>query len=155
MVDARARYPQLLKLGDRPTLVGHRCGDCGRRAFPPDPYGCEQCGAEPDRLQPITLEPVGTITALATVHRHHNPWPETPFTVASIVLDDGISLKGVLTGVASATTSTTDPSPAPGDRVRGVTVVAEQADDGTPLVDLHFVLERDRPGRNAPDRSEG
>ena len=70
------------------------------------------------------------IHAIATVHRHHHARPETPFTVATIVLDDGIALKAVLTGDVSAA--------AIGSRVRGVAVPWETADDGTEVVDLRF-----------------
>ena len=98
MAGVRARYPRLMIPDDPPRILGHECRACGRRAFPPDPYGCERCGATVDELAPIELVAAGTIHALATVHRHHHDRPETPFTVASIVLDDGITLKGVLAG---------------------------------------------------------
>ncbi len=129
MSTARALYPRLLRLGDRPAIVGHRCRSCGRVAFPPDPYACEQCGADISELDEIELAAEGRIHAVATVHRHHRPEPPTPFTVATIVLDDGVSLKGVLKGQTGATV---------GSRVRGVTVPAGEDDDGVGLVDLRF-----------------
>ena len=98
-------------------------------AFPPDPYACEQCGADVSELDEVELTAQGSIHAVATVHRHHKPEPATPFTVATIVLDDQVTLKGVLVGASGATV---------GARVRGVTVPAGEADDGTPLVDLRF-----------------
>lgn len=125
----RPRRPRLLRLGDTPTIVGHRCTSCSRVAFPPDPYGCEQCGATADALADIELQPTGTITALATVHRHHRPQPEVPFTVATITLDAGVSLKGVLLSGEAASV---------GDRVRGVLVPYEIDDDGIEVVDLQF-----------------
>jgi len=133
--DVRARYPQLIRLApagsdSSPTIVGQVCGACGRRSFPPDPYGCEACGAPVDRLTTTELAATGVIHAVATVHRHHHPRPETPFTVATIVLDDGVTLKGVLTGDTSAA--------AVGARVRGVAVPWDTDDDGTEVVDLRF-----------------
>jgi uncharacterized OB-fold protein len=98
-------------------------------AFPPDPYGCEQCGAGVSELDEVELAAEGTIHAVATVHRHHRPEPPTPFTVATIVLDDEVTLKGVLVDPAGAVV---------GARVRGVTVPAGEDDGGTPLVDLRF-----------------
>ncbi|MGI9595934.1 MAG: Zn-ribbon domain-containing OB-fold protein [Acidimicrobiales bacterium] len=130
MTDVRVRYPQLMRLGDPPTIVGQRCDRCGRQAFPPDPYGCEQCGAEAALLSASELAARGVIHAVATVHRHHHPRPETPFTVATIVLDDGISLKAVLDG--------NGPRASVGDEVRGVLVPWDTDDDGTEVVDLRF-----------------
>lgn len=133
----RARYPELMRLGDPPTIIGHRCRSCGRRAFPPDPYGCEQCGAARDELDEIELAPTGTIHAVATVHRHHRPKPETPFSVATIVLDDGIALKAVLTG---------DLAPARvGARVRAVTVPWDTDQDGAHVLDLRFEVTEPGP----------
>lgn len=133
MPEVRARYPELIRLGSPPTIVGQECRACGRRSFPPDPYGCEACGATVEQLSPTELTATGVIHALATVHRHHHPRPETPFTVATIVLDDGITLKAVLEG---------DPAAARvGSRVRGITVPWETDDDGTDVVDLRFALD--------------
>ncbi len=135
MPDVRARYPELIRLrpGHPPVIVGQVCQACGRRSFPPDPYGCEACGATADRLTPTELVATGVIHAVATVHRHHHPRPETPFTVATIVLDDGITLKGVLQG---------DPATATvGARVRAVTVPWDTAEDGAEVVDLRFEVD--------------
>lgn len=88
--------PLLTTSGSQPLLAGHRCEECGRVAFPPDPYGCEACGATVDRLSPVDLPARGRIRALAEVHRHHRPEPPTPFTVATIVLEAGPVLKAVL-----------------------------------------------------------
>ncbi len=124
-------------------LLGQRCQDCGRVAFPPDPYGCEQCGATPDRLASVDLAARGRIRAVATVHRHHHPEPATPFTVATVVLDDGPMLKAVL--VANADDR------AVGATVRGMTVPVsgrldrpddDSTDDSTDgdRVDLRFEI---------------
>jgi uncharacterized protein len=77
-------------------LPGTRCPACGRTATPPEPYGCEQCGAAADTLEPVELPAAGTVHSQATVHRHHRPTPATPFTVVEVVLDAGPVLKGVL-----------------------------------------------------------
>lgn len=133
MADLRARYPELVLLGDPLVIVGQVCGRCGRRFFPPDPYGCEACGATADHLTSTDLTATGVIHALATVHRHHHPRPETPFTVATVVLDDGVTLKAVLTGDEAAARV--------GSRVRGVTVPWDNDEDGTAVVDLRFTVD--------------
>ncbi len=133
VVASRARYPQLLALGPPPTLVGHECGKCGRRAFPPDPYGCEKCGADSSELIEVELTANGRVHAVAEVHRHHHPRPETPFSVATIVLDEGISIKAVIEPTEGRTVIV-------GDRVGGVIVPWETDEDGTEVVDLRFAL---------------
>lgn len=125
-----------------PRLVGHVCGACGRRAFPPDPYGCERCGASAEDLDRCELEARGIIQAVAVVHRHHRPEPPTPFTVATIVLDDGIALKAVL--VEDDAQRTAGP-PAVGSAVRGVPVAAGTDDEGIDLLDLRFEVVASEP----------
>jgi len=123
-----------MKLGDPPTIVAQRCNACGHRSFPPDPYGCVQCGAEPDQLHDDEVASTGTIRAVATVHRHHHPRPETPFTVATVVLDDGMTLKGVLSASSEA---------AVGSRVQGTVELWDVDADGTEVVDLRFTVTGD------------
>ncbi len=117
-----------------PFLVGQRCRKCSRVAFPPDPYGCEACGALIDQLDATELRAAGVVQAVATVHRHHREVPPTPFTVAAIVLDDGPLLKAVLADESAAAQV--------GDRVRGVT---EPADSPLPL---RFTRVNDHAGTN-------
>lgn len=121
-----------MKLGPPVVVVGHRCASCDRVAFPPDPYACEQCGAEADQLKEVELGASGRIHSLATVHRHHNEDMATPFTVATIVLDDGPSLKAVLIGDLDGA--------AVGSAVVGVTETTGTDDSGTELLDLRFSL---------------
>tara|TARA_Y100001936_G_scaffold54895_1_gene53715 strand:- start:3069 stop:3407 length:339 start_codon:yes stop_codon:yes gene_type:complete len=108
-------------------MVGHRCAICLRIAFPPDPYGCEKCGALATELDEFELEAKGSVRAVATVHRHHHPSPSTPFTVGVVELVAGPVLKAIVEGEAVAV----------GDSVIGVLVDGED-NDGNPVVDLHF-----------------
>ena len=100
--------------GTSSVLRGTRCPACGRVATPPEPYGCEQCGALVDTLEPVELAAAGTVYGTATVHRHHKPEPATPFTVVEVVLDSGPALKGVLAAGSEPVVI--------GDRVSGVVV---------------------------------
>ena len=124
---SQPRHPQLLKMTDPPVMVGHRCAICLRIAFPPDPYGCEKCGASATELDEFELEAKGSVRAVATVHRHHHPSPPTPFTVGVVELVGGPVLKAIVEGEAVAV----------GDSVIGVLVDGED-NDGNPVVDLHF-----------------
>ncbi len=113
--------------GTRPVgtkLNGTRCRTCGRVATPPEPYGCEQCGALIDSLEAIEVAATGVVHSSAVVHRHHRPDPVTPFTVIEVVLDDGPALKGLLVADGEAV--------AIGDRVQGT------------VQDGRLVLEKER-----------
>jgi len=127
---SEVRQPHLLDAGPPPRLRGHSCPTCGRTFFPPDPFACEKCGTPAGQLTGVTLTAAGRITAAATVHRHHHPSPETPFTVATIELDEGPVLKSVVIGASDADV---------GARVRGV-LVPSAVDEAT--VDLRFELEQ-------------
>ena len=74
MSDVRARYPELIRLAEAgndspPTIVGQACGACGRRSFPPDPYGCEACGAPVEQLARTELAATGVVHAVAFARR--------------------------------------------------------------------------------------
>ena len=124
----QARHPHLLRLTDPPVILGHRCTSCSRVAFPPDPYGCEQCGSSCEDLEELDLEARGTVHAVATVHRHHRPSPTTPFTVAVIELSGGPVIKAIVAGSEVGV----------GAEVEGVLVQDLEDTDDNMLVDLQF-----------------
>jgi uncharacterized OB-fold protein len=93
-------------------LDATRCGTCGLIAAPPEPIGCERCGAPAPALAPTTIETTGTVTALAVVHRHARPEPPTPFVVVEVALDAGPVVRSLLRGAAG-------PDVALGQRVAG------------------------------------
>lgn len=84
--------------GSEVLIDGSRCGACGLVAFPPERYGCERCGALTADHEPLGLAAAGTVTARATVHRHHQPTPATPFVVVEVALDAGPVLKALFAG---------------------------------------------------------
>lgn len=120
--------------GEHPPLFGQRCAACGRVAFPPNPYGCEACGAEPAALEPRELAGAGTLTAFATVHLHQGKGIEAPFTVGVVVLDDGPAVRATLT-------CPTDEGLSVGDRVRSVLVPQGTDEAGNEVVELRFAPE--------------
>ena len=124
----KARHPQLLRLTDPPIILGHQCIGCRRVAFPPDPYGCERCGSPREDLEELVLEAHGTVRAVATVHRHHQPSPATPFTVAVIQLTGGPVIKAIVAGAGVSV----------GTEVEGVLVQDVEDAEGNILVDLQF-----------------
>lgn len=99
-------------------------------AFPPNPYGCESCGALPAQLEPRELAGSGALEAFATVHQHAGRGIETPFVIGLVLLDDGPALRATLT-------SKTDEGLAIGQRVRSVLVPAGTDDRGE-IVELRF-----------------
>lgn len=135
MPERRAAHPGLYPAsGERPPLLGQRCGGCGHLAFPPNPYGCQACGAEADALDRCELAGAGELAAFATVHRHLAKGIEAPFTVGVIVLDDGPAVRATLTCATDAGLSI-------GDRVHSVLLSQGTDDAGDEIVELRFEPE--------------
>ena len=135
MPETRAAHPGLYPpRGERPPLLGQRCTSCGHLAFPPNPYGCEACGAEPQALESCELAGAGQLSAFATVHLHPGKGIEAPFTIGVILLDDGPAVRATLT-------CRTDDGLTIGDRVHSVLVPQGLDDEGNPIVELRFEPE--------------
>lgn len=114
-----------------PALNGGRCQACGYVFFPPQHYGCEACGAPPEKLEPVSIRGSGTLHSFATVHLHQSKSIETPFTVGVIVLDDGPTTRSLLT-------ARTDEGLKIGDRVESVLVPSGSDEHGNEVVELRF-----------------
>ncbi len=148
MPERRAAQPGLYPAsGEHPPMLGQRCAGCGHVAFPPNPYGCEACGAEPDALEPRELAGAGELAAFATVHLHAGKGIEAPFTVGVVVLDEGPAVRATLT-------CRTDEGLAIGDRVQSVLVPQGTDDEGNETVELRFTPLRVTPLRVTPDSGE-
>lgn len=117
--------------GTQPPLLGQRCRVCERMSFPPNPYGCEGCGALPAELEPRALAGAGTLEAFATVRQHPGRGIEVPFVIGLVVLDDGPAVRATLT-VRS------DEGLSIGQRVRSTLVAAGTDEKGVELVELRF-----------------
>ncbi len=132
MPKRRAAHPGLYPAhGEHPPLLGQCCAGCGHIAFPPNPYGCESCGAEPDSLESRELPGTGKLAAFATVHLHAGNEIEVPFAVGVVVLDDGPAVRATLT-------CHTDEGLAIGDRVQSVLVTQGSDAEGNETVELRF-----------------
>ena len=120
----------LFSVSPEPTLNGGHCRACGYVYFPPQSYGCDSCGAPPEKLEPKSLKGEGALSSFATVNLHQDRGIETPFTVGVIVLDDGPAIRAVLT-------HQTDEGLKIGDRMRAVVVTVDN-EGGAPVNELHF-----------------
>jgi len=114
-----------------PSLNGGKCRACGYVFFPPQHYGCESCGAPPEKLDVVQLAGCGRLHSYATVHLHMGKDIEAPFTIGLIVLDDGPAISSTLT-------NRTDEGLAIGDRMKSVLVAAGTDQAGIEMVELRF-----------------
>jgi uncharacterized OB-fold protein len=114
-----------------PALTGGKCRACGYVFFPPQRYGCESCGAPPEKLEAAELRGCGRLHSYATVHLYQGKDIEAPFTVGLIVLDEGPAIRSLLT-------SRTDDGLTVGDRMNSVLIAAGSDPDGNEMVELRF-----------------
>jgi hypothetical protein len=91
-----AIVPYLKRDGDRPYLVGSRCGACGH-TYVGERAVCAQCSAR-GRMTPVRLAETGKVYVSTVVYRSF-PGVDTPFVDVIVDLDDGAHLKGTLYGV--------------------------------------------------------
>jgi hypothetical protein len=77
-----------------PALLGGRCKSCGYVFFPMQSFGCERCGSVD--LEAKALAGRGRLVASARVHMHAGAGRQAPFTVGSIITDDGAVVRSVL-----------------------------------------------------------
>ncbi|WP_158461389.1 Zn-ribbon domain-containing OB-fold protein [Rhodococcus opacus] len=88
---------------DLARLIGGECLRCGFVFFPFQRLGCEVCGAHDEELSTAILSGRGTLVSCTTVHHHStqtgliatSPMP-TPFAVATVQLDEGPSVRALL-----------------------------------------------------------
>ena len=131
-----AAQPELYRAEgpEPPSLSGKRCTVCGHVFFPPHPYGCDACGASAEKIETVELAGTGTLRAFATVHPQRVA--HAPFTVASIELDRGPTIRALLT-------CATDEELSIGDRVHAVRVSRGTGAEGRQVLELRFTPEGD------------
>jgi uncharacterized OB-fold protein len=81
-------------LPQHPALLGGRCQACGYVFFPMQTYGCEACGSQ--NLEAKALSGRGRLIASAEVFVSGNKYFPAPYTVGSIVTDDGAVVRAIL-----------------------------------------------------------
>lgn len=79
---------------DHPSLCGGQCNNCGRTVFPLQHYGCEACGSQ--NISPKRISGRGKLVASAIVHLQPHQHIAVPYTVGSIVTDDGAVVRSIL-----------------------------------------------------------
>lgn len=84
------------KQGPATVLRGQHCRLCGHVAFPPNPYGCENCGGSGDALEGRMLAGRGRLLAFVSVNRAVRPNVAVPYTVGSIALEDGPVIRALM-----------------------------------------------------------
>lgn len=136
MPEAAAAQPELYssQTRDEPALNGARCRACGYVFFPPQPYGCDSCGATPDQVEKFALRGRGTLHAFATVHLHQGRDIQAPFTIGLIVLDDGPAIRVTLD-------APTDEGLRIGDRMHSILRAVGNDANGREIVELRFAKE--------------
>lgn len=84
-----------------------KCGQCGSVQFPPQYYGCEECGASDAALEETLVPARGTLHTFTTVYLHEKL--ETPYQVGEVATAARQLVRGRLD----------HPDPKPGDDVVG------------------------------------
>jgi uncharacterized protein len=79
---------------DPQGLKGIACHACGRHSFPQRPL-CPHCGSE--SISDIVLATRGRVASWTVVHQAPPPL-QTPYTLVTVDLDDGVRLLGAATG---------------------------------------------------------
>jgi uncharacterized OB-fold protein len=138
MPESIAAQPELYSAIHReePSLNGARCRACGYVFFPPQPYGCDSCGASPEQVEAFALAGRGTLHASATVHHHQGKDIQAPFTVGLIVLDDGPAIRAILA-------APTDEGLRIGDRMHSLLVPVGRDASAREIVELRFTKMED------------
>jgi uncharacterized OB-fold protein len=77
-----------------PGLRGLICAECGRRSFPAREL-CPQCGSQ--AVEKIVLSERGRVASWTVVHQAPPPL-QTPYTLVTVDLDDGVRVLGSAVG---------------------------------------------------------
>ncbi len=89
----KQRYIRIGIIGDNngiPTLIGHKCSDCGRKSFPPYEL-CPYCSSE--NTENVFLSSEATVLAASTTRVPVPPY-KPPFTLAMVDIDNEIRTIG-------------------------------------------------------------
>ncbi|WP_077213192.1 Zn-ribbon domain-containing OB-fold protein [Bacillus dakarensis] len=140
MIDQIALRPSVFsirgteELPDRPSLKGCQC-KCGYVFFPRQYFGCESCGRFGDDIENIEMSGRGKIREFATVHRSQRKDLPAPYIVATIVLDAGVVIRGLLDVTDEKQLSI-------GQTVYSTLSSVGRDEDGREIVDLRFSINQ-------------
>ncbi len=114
-------------------IEGYRCDACGA-VVPEATLACRACASRTPPA-PIRTAETGKLFSWSVVHRSY-PGIAVPFVSAIVDLDDGLSLKGTLRGVAEGDLRSGLPVRVAFDNAGGAL-----DGDGAPYVGFHFLPE--------------
>ena len=123
MQTAESRSPETQ---GAPFLAVLRCGSCGKLTYPASAYGCQYCGAEPERGMVEQVPSLGTLRNYVTVHAPLVRDMPPPFVVGEVEFAEGMR-EEVLLDVTS------ESELAPGMTVMGVIRTDAACSDRYPL----------------------
>ncbi|AOY94476.1 hypothetical protein BKK79_21245 [Cupriavidus sp. USMAA2-4] len=123
MQTAESRSPETQ---GAPSLAVLRCGACGKPTYPATAYGCQYCGADPERGTVEQMSTWGRLRNYVTVHAPLVRDMPPPFVVGEVEFAEGIR-EEVLLDVAS------EAELAPGMMVQGVLRTDAAGGDRYPL----------------------
>jgi len=125
-----------LRLGDRPHLVGKKCGACGA-VYLGTRVACSKCSTS-GNFSEIALSSTGTLWVYSIVHQSA-PGIPTPYVAAIVDLPEGVSVRCNIIDV--------EPDPAKirfGMPVEMITKKVREDREGNDVIAFFF-----RPGRPA------
>ncbi len=118
-------------------VEGFRCASCGA-VFPEPTMACRACAVR-TLPEPFRATERGALFTWSVVHRSY-PGIAVPFVSAIVDLDDGLSLKGTLRGVAPADLKAGMPVRLVMDDAGGA-----KDKDGAAYVGFHFAAAGEKP----------
>lgn len=131
-MDLRPGHPAIcIENTGKAHLRGYRCRDC-EAVFDSPTLACRSCGKR-DTLAAERMSGRGKLWSWSVVHRSY-PGIEVPFVSAIVDLDEGLTVKATLRGIAGETLRPGLPVAAVFDNAGGARDAA-----GLPFVGFHFV----------------
>ncbi len=117
-----------------PPLIGRRCKNCGFIIFPPQDYGCEQCGKGAEYFETVDLQGRGVLKSFAFIHGKPKPG-RPPAVFGEVILDDGPVVQTMIACRDKSELSI-------GSTVLGVFVEKGKDDNGNIVIDYFFTVDK-------------
>jgi uncharacterized OB-fold protein len=86
-----------LRLGEKPQLIGRKCGKCGAIFLDAKRVACSKCSS-PGPFEDLPLSNTGKVYVFSVVHQSF-PGIKTPYVTAIVDLPEGVSVRANLVDV--------------------------------------------------------